>query len=203
MRIIKLRSRWGFIMTAVLIEKENVDLLVVKFEYQPELVEKIKTIDGRNWNFERKHWALPNTETVLEKICEVFSDEDLFIDGALISPIDKKPQQTQSHDMVGDAQILKELDKELTLRGYSIKTRKSYGGDIHRYLQYCLKRPLDMNEADIKEYLLQLIDDQALSHEYVDQSISALRFLYKSIFHKPNIVSDIPRPKGNAIYRKF
>ena len=66
-------------MKAVLIEKENEDLLVVKFEYEPELVEKIKTIDGRNWNSERKYWTVPNTEAVLEKICEVFSDEDFLL----------------------------------------------------------------------------------------------------------------------------
>jgi integrase/recombinase XerD len=52
-----------------------------------------------------------------------------------------------------------------------------------------------MNESDIKEYLLQMIDSQALSHQYVDQTISALRFLYQTIFHKPNIVQDISRPK--------
>jgi hypothetical protein len=35
-------------MTAVLIEKASEAILEVKFEYQPELVEKVKTIDGRH-----------------------------------------------------------------------------------------------------------------------------------------------------------
>jgi hypothetical protein len=86
-----------------------------RFEYEPELVEKVKTIDGRNWNSERKYWTVPNNTTVIEKLCGVFRDTELFIDGTLISPVDRQLQQTLSHDMVQDAQILKELDKELIL----------------------------------------------------------------------------------------
>lgn len=38
-------------------------------------------------------------------------------------------------------------------------------------------------------------DNQAVSHAYIDQTISALKFLYGEVLHKPEVVKVVPRPK--------
>ncbi len=182
----------GDIDMTVLIEMENKKQIGVKFEYKTEFVEKIKKIEGRNWNFEGKYWTLPNTEIIISHLFQIFEKELIFIDKELISKIDL---ELFLNNETRNSRILSGIDKELTIKGYSIKTRKAYGSNIRRFLQYCPKNPQEMNETDIKEYLLQLIDNQSLSHEYVDQTISALRFLYKTVFNNPDVISDIPRPK--------
>ena len=44
--------------------------LTVSFPYDPLLVEKVKTIDGRRCNPVEKHWSFQNTEEILECHCE-------------------------------------------------------------------------------------------------------------------------------------
>lgn len=181
-------------MTSIFVERLNKERILVKFGYQPELVKKIKAIKGHNWNFEGKYWTLPNNKIVIKELLKIFTNDQVFIDQTLVSIIDSNPQQIEDYD-AENTRILNELDRELSIKGYSIKTRKAYSSNIRRYLQYCRLNPGEKNEVYIKKYLLQLIDNQSLSHEYVDQTISALRFLYITIFKKPNIVIDIPRPK--------
>jgi integrase/recombinase XerD len=87
------------------------------------------------------------------------------------------------------------VEKEIKLRGYSQRTGKAYCGDIRRFLRIFRKAPSQLDEVEMKEYFLQLIDNQAVSHAYVDQTISALKFLFREILQKQDIITAIPRPK--------
>ena len=49
--------------------------IVVSFPYDPSIVTKIKTIEGRRWHLAEKRWSFPNTDSILEKILKVFGDE--------------------------------------------------------------------------------------------------------------------------------
>lgn len=42
------------------IKEKSPDILTATFPYNTETVEKIKTIKGRKWNKNEKHWELPN-----------------------------------------------------------------------------------------------------------------------------------------------
>ena len=65
------------------IGKDSSGRIVVSFPYDPFLIEKVKTIDGRRWHPEQKHWSFPDTDGVLEKILKVFGDEDIHLDPTL------------------------------------------------------------------------------------------------------------------------
>ena len=60
------------------VTKENSGRIIVTFPYDPQLVEKVKTIDGRKWYKDKKHWSFPNTDGTLEKILETFKGEEIF-----------------------------------------------------------------------------------------------------------------------------
>jgi hypothetical protein len=57
--------------------------IVVSFPYDPSIVTKIKTIEGRRWHPAEKHWSFPNTDGILEKILKVFGDKEVQIAPAL------------------------------------------------------------------------------------------------------------------------
>jgi hypothetical protein len=42
--------------------------IIVSFPYDPLLVARVKTIDGRRWHLAEKYWSLPNAVGTLEKI---------------------------------------------------------------------------------------------------------------------------------------
>jgi hypothetical protein len=70
-------------MARIHISNDPSGQIVVSFSYDPLLVEKVKTIDGRRRHPAEKSWSFTNIEDVLEKILKVFGDKDGRIDPAL------------------------------------------------------------------------------------------------------------------------
>mgnify|MGYP001201156324 CR=1 FL=1 len=60
-------------------------MITVAFPYDPQLVEKVKPIEGRKWHKDRKCWSFPDSDGTLERILKVFKDEEIHIDPALQS----------------------------------------------------------------------------------------------------------------------
>jgi len=47
------------VMARIQISKDPSGRITVSFPYDPILVSKVKTIDGRRWHPEEKHWSFP------------------------------------------------------------------------------------------------------------------------------------------------
>ena len=52
----------------VTVSKDSQDGIAVSFPYDPKLVAKVKTIEGRKWHKEEKYWSFLNTDETLKKI---------------------------------------------------------------------------------------------------------------------------------------
>jgi len=63
--------------------KDREDNLMVSFPYNPQFVQKIKTIKGHRWHPDGKYWSFPGTNETLERILKVFEGEEIYIDPAL------------------------------------------------------------------------------------------------------------------------
>jgi hypothetical protein len=70
----------------VSISKDPTGRTVVTFQYNPHLVEKVKTILGYRWHPIEKHWSFPNTDGTFKKILKVFECEKIHIDPGLTPP---------------------------------------------------------------------------------------------------------------------
>ncbi len=165
--------------------------IVVSFSYNPRFVAKVKTIEGRSWHPDKKHWTFPYSENILKKILSAFNGEDVLLDSTLQSSFSQKTD-TQPPNQ---SQITEEVMKELKLRGYSQKTRKAYLHHIERYISYFVKDPKELDERHIREYMLHLINKGKVSRAYHDQAVSALKFLYDHVLNMPKTVGNLPRPR--------
>ena len=87
------------------------------------------------------------------------------------------------------------MNKQLTLKGFTNKTKKSYSGHIRRFLEYIDKKESELNKQDIEVYMYYLLNNCDCSHSYVNQAISSIKFLYKYVLNKGNVVYELPRPK--------
>ena len=110
-------------------------------------VQKVRTIEGRKWQQDKKYWSFPDTDGTLEKILEVFEGEKIRIDPALQNELSRpsisqnpslaKPS-TQSPSLVkrGEGRFsdkklsiitpynnFEDLRRKLISRKYSYKTR--------------------------------------------------------------------------------
>ncbi len=153
--------------------KDRENNLIVSFPYNPQFVEKIKTIRGHRWHPEEKYWSFPNSNGTLEKILELFEGEKIYIDPAI---------------------QFEDLRKELVSRKYSYKTVKAYIYFNRDFLKFIHKKPLDVNDNDIKEYLVYLFEKKGASTSTLNQAINALKFYYGNML-KRKFVFEVKRPR--------
>src|SRR3989344_6265795 len=84
--------------------------------------------------------------------------------------------------------MLKHLQTELKLRGFSDRTVQTYLYQNEKFLEFNNKKPEDIQEIDIKEYLGHLLSDKKDAHSSVALAKAALKFYYDEILKK-NIVT--------------
>ncbi|MBI5188116.1 MAG: hypothetical protein HZA07_03460 [Nitrospirae bacterium] len=68
--------------------KDSSGNIAVTFPYDPQLVAKVKTIEGRKWHKDKKYWSFPDADGTLEKILKAFEGEEIRIHRELAEAID-------------------------------------------------------------------------------------------------------------------
>ena len=183
-------------MPRIQISNDPSGRIIVSFPYDPLLVSKVKTIDGRRWHPAEKHWSFSNADGLLEKILKVFGDEDVQIDPALKTTT-SKVKDTPS-PLVGEGQgegyQFEDLRRELVSRKYSYKTVKGYIYYNRDFLDFTDKEPSEVNDDDIKDYLLYLAEEKESATATINQAINALKFYYGGMLKK-KFLYEIKRPR--------
>lgn len=85
--------------------------------------------------------------------------------------------------------------QEMQLRGYSAKTITTYLTCLTQLFSYCGANPGQITSEQIKDYLLYCIRDKKVSGTYLNQTISALKILFKDVLHVPWEELKINRPR--------
>jgi hypothetical protein len=57
--------------------------LIMLFPYSSERVAKIKTVTGRRWHQQEKHWTVPHTNGAIAHLKRIFSGETTEVDPSL------------------------------------------------------------------------------------------------------------------------
>lgn len=82
----------------------------------------------------------------------------------------------------------------MRLRGFTRQTRRLYVAHVRRFLRARGRIEPFAEGEEVRQWLLHLLGS-GRSHSYVNQALSALRFLYRSVLGAPAPVAAIPRPK--------
>lgn len=182
---------------------EQDQLSVKLLDFSMEDVGKLRAVGGGKWDLERKFWRFPCTEEKLRQIAECFPGVEIRVDGL-----------TVSSKLSNDEQIIQDLEQKLLtalkLKGYSHKTGKAYRGHVRRFLQSLadlsevrssearkdedFSKSMTIDSAHAQQYALQM-HEQGHSPAYVNQAISALRFLAAEVFKQPAEQTSYIRPK--------
>ncbi|MDO9289884.1 MAG: site-specific integrase, partial [Thermodesulfovibrionales bacterium] len=182
--------------------KDGPGIISVKFRYDPLRVEKVKSVPRHKWHPAEKYWRFPNDSGTLEKILKVFEGEEIHIDPALqaqkpsTSVIARTGATKQSHPSP-DALLkheFEDLRRELLSRKYSYKTVKGYIYYNRDFLNFTDKGPSEVNDDDVKDYLLYLAEEKESATATINQAINALKFYYGSML-KRKFVYEVKRPR--------
>lgn len=84
--------------------------------------------------------------------------------------------------------------RDMDLKNFAESTKRAYINHIIRYSKYYNKKPELLEEEDIKAYLYLLVKEEK-SKTYINQTYSALRFLYETTLKRNWESYKIPRCK--------
>ena len=187
-------------MARVKIEAGKYGKVIIRVPYSLELISKIKTVEGQEWNAEGKFWTVPFSKNMLNLLLRLFKHETVELCPKLQAMAEvsvnsegcvKKADYGQRCE-----KTLEELDNEMKICDYSQKTRKAYKWQIKKFISYCLDNSLRrVGEDEVRKYLLHMVNERCVSTACVDQAISALKFLFLRILGQPGMILSIPRPR--------
>jgi integrase/recombinase XerD len=172
----------------VTVSKNDSGRITVAFRYNPQFIERVRTIEGRKWHKDEKYWSFPDKDGTLERILEVFKGEEIHLDPALTPPSPLKLRGERGELAFED------LRKELVSRKYSYKTVKGYLYYNRDFINFIDKKPSQINDSDIKDYLLHLAEEKKSATSTLNQAINALKFYYGTMLKK-KFLYEIKRPR--------
>lgn len=92
-------------------------------------------------------------------------------------------------------QLRDQMDGDLRLKGYSAGTRYQYLRCARSFAAHYGKSPAVLGEAEIRAFLLHLLQEQQAKPATVRMYVAALKFLYAITLRQPEVVAHIPWPQ--------
>jgi integrase/recombinase XerD len=111
------------------------------------------------WNSEKRWWTFPFTDLAVTTMKKEFGN-NLIIDPTF---------------------YLAELNREMKIRKYSIRTRHLYLSANSEFLRYIRKDPMQVENEDVKNFLSEYISKKDPSSSTINCVINGLKFFYGSI----------------------
>ncbi len=90
------------------------------------------------------------------------------------------------------------MDADLRLAGYSPATRNIYLQCVKGFAKYHMRSPAEMGEAEIRSYLLHMVDERRIARGTYGQIRASLKFLYTVTLRRPIEVAHVPLQRRQA-----
>lgn len=89
-----------------------------------------------------------------------------------------------------------QMEEDLRIRRYSKKTRTEYVRCMANFVSYFKISPDQMGEAQIRAFLVHLVDERKVSPSVQKMHIAALKFFYVNTLNRPEVVQHIHYPRA-------
>ena len=86
--------------------------------------------------------------------------------------------------------------EDLRVRNYSPKTQRIYVAKVAAFAAHFGRSPAGLGKEEIRTYLLHLRDERKVSWSTFNQTVAALRFLYRWTLGREEVLPHIPYPRG-------
>jgi site-specific recombinase XerD len=86
---------------------------------------------------------------------------------------------------------LEQFNQTMCIKNFSESTKRSYGFELRKYLQYCANNRCEYNSTTFQEYLFYRIKRKQISECSLKHSIGAAKFFFRKKTSKNFIISTI------------
>jgi site-specific recombinase XerD len=167
-------------------------LAVVHIENQ-ELAMQLQNIKGCTWDEGQQFWHLPYYSNHLSYLHKRFGHLAVFYDRDSGEVSEEKVTRGSTLNLVPQ-----EVFQQMRLKRYSLNTQKTYASVLNKFFLYWKKVPPEqINEQQIRDYLIYLVDQVGCSSAYQRQVINALKIYYEQLLGRTLDPSIVLRPKGS------
>lgn len=86
--------------------------------------------------------------------------------------------------------------EDMKMRNYSEHTIAAYVSGVYRLAMFYHKSPDQLGREEIRAFLVDLVDKKKVAWSYYKQVLAALRFFYRHVLRRGEVVEDVrgPRP---------
>jgi integrase/recombinase XerD len=186
------------------------------FPFNSEMSALVKKIEGVKWSQTNKCWYVANRENLLSEIFTAFKGE-AWIDitalksnqggkvntsaevELLVAPPEIDPKRSQQATDVElseeNLQGLRMMEQKLHLKGYSPNTVKTYLQQFKEFLRFYSQSPAaELSEAEIRNYVIYLVEHRKVSKSLQNQAVNAIKFFYEKVLMQERKVYYLERP---------
>ncbi|TVX97580.1 tyrosine-type recombinase/integrase [Cohnella terricola] len=166
--------------------KKNERELEVRLPYHPEWWNRLRKFPQSRWDTKLRVWTFPYTLKHVERFIELFEDASIRVTADLREECYILTESAADGSQAGVERVEFETSKwgtfvesklvfELKVRGYSVKTIRAYRGHVERFYRF-YEANLGASTLDLVPAFSHRLLEQGLSHAYVNQAISAVKF---------------------------
>jgi site-specific recombinase XerD len=165
------------------------DVIFLRFAYEPELNEEVKSLVSAKWSASEKAWYVSDTAQYRKKF------------GLPPKPLISAEVLSKIHPVNQPA--LQSYVDALQLKAYSANTIITYRNEFVQLLYALKARPVsELSAAQLRSYFLYCIRALKLSENTLHSRINAVKFYVEQVIHREKFFFDIPRPKKPSILPK-
>ena len=174
---------------------DNRPYIKCRFEYDFEIVKRIKRIKGSRWSPEKKYWYFLYTENNLKHLESLFRGKAVLEFSGLK---DLKPWKVMVHlEPLWDEgkQHVNNLTKYMISQRYSPSSIETYKACFVRFLRYIQPKDIrEINESEIMEFVHDYIIPNGYSYTFQNQTINAVKLFFGKVIRTEFNIEKLERP---------
>jgi len=169
--------------------------IYVKFEYNVELIDLIKTFDSPYWHSGKKLWSIMGGKENLNIFLNTLLSKEYKTVAVDIYRSDRRENKPNTYK-TNDQDLPQELMSYLILKNYSQRTIRIYTDHIRTFLDRLKDRDTkELSAVDLTEYIHSIMSQTNYSRAYQNQMINAIKLYYRVIQNRDLDKFELPRPK--------
>jgi integrase/recombinase XerD len=156
-------------------------VIFIVFDYDAELVARVKKLVGCKWSQTRRMWYVPDNFSYRIRF-------DIEIE-SLSKNLFSRVNQTNRDALIRFVETMQ-------LKGYSPNTIRTYQNEFCHFLVAI--KDLDVskiNSEKLRSYLLYCINHLKNSEQTIHSRMNAMKFYYEQVLGQEKLFLEIPRPK--------
>lgn len=169
---------------------QNRKIIWIKFPYNQILKNALREkFPFAKWNVPKCCWYLPDNNAVRKELN--------------LPPRQEIGKDCLKHIAPINQPAFKKLIEELSLRGYSPNTIKTYTVEFAQLLYILKDFPVHkLSSEKIRSYLLYCHETLKLSENQIHSRLNAIKFYFEKVLEREKFFAEIPRPKKRVILPK-